>query len=191
LYDASDASDASSSSSPESTRIIFYIITILHPSVSSSMRVLVTTLLVQLFLWTVAAHTQNYNILAAAALKKSAPAIEVGKSYLLIEVQGFHHKIIVGTVTDNNGERDYEASMTQLVKDNSILSGRELSDYCSLVGNPCDTQPREAYRCGQSNSAPQKYKFSGEAKPEFADPGAFHAWGTSFPLERVEHGANR
>lgn len=88
---------------PLSTQIIFYSIAIFYLSVSSSMRVLVTTLLVQIFLWTVAAHTQNYNILAAAALKKSAPAIEVGKSYLLIEVQGFHHKIIVGTVTDKNG----------------------------------------------------------------------------------------
>jgi hypothetical protein len=67
--------------------------------------------------------------------------------------------------------------MTQLAKDNATLSGRELSDYCTLVGNPCDTEPREAYRCGQSNRAPQKYKFSGEANPEFADPAAFKAWG--------------
>lgn len=146
------------------------------------MRVVVTTLLVQLFLWTVAAHTQNYNILAAAALKKSAPAIEVGKSYLLTEVQGLHHKIIVGTVTESSGVRDYEATMTQLLKDDAILSGQELSDYCSLVGNPCDTKPKEAYKCGRNNNVPQKYKFSGEATPEFADPGAFLAWGTSFPL---------
>lgn len=101
----------------------------------------------------------------------------VGRSYLLIEKAGVHYRIIVWTVTDNNGERDYEATMKRLYKDNAVLSGVEHENLCSMVGAPGDTEAWDNYKWGTHPTAPQKFKLIGQADLDFAVPEAFKAWG--------------
>ena len=92
------------------------------------MYIFATAWALQCFVWiAAAANTQNYNILVAAAAKKSA-TIEVGKSYLLTERQGLHDKIIVGTVSKVDGDLDFDARMTQLRKEEKGIPSGLLRD---------------------------------------------------------------
>lgn len=152
-------------------------------SIVHEMRALLATLYVQALLYLfVGAHTFNYDTVAAAAKKKNVE-LEVGKTYLLLEATRTifeHHKIIIGTVIEDcDGQRDFPAVMTQLTLDNKEVSGIRLDRFCQVIGKPCKTLPDDSYTCSERSKKgqPRKYRFKGEAEPEFADPQTFIALG--------------
>ncbi|KAF2675873.1 hypothetical protein K458DRAFT_397541 [Lentithecium fluviatile CBS 122367] len=90
---------------------------------------------------------------------------------------GAHHtQVAVGTVRKNAaGELDFEAVGTQLVKEEPI-DENELKAFCkSMWGPQYEADCLEEFKCQEAlNRHPRgRFKFEGEAAPEFADPRTF------------------
>lgn len=131
-----------------------------------------------------ATKSKDYIVVEAAAKKKGKKLV-VGKSYLLTEMSGAmisHHKLIVAKVVrKGKGKKkqlDIQATMQQL-----ILKEGERGTCFDFFGGTCKDAPLKEYSCSQRvESGKGAFKFSGTAKPEFADPNHFIVQGTSSHL---------
>jgi hypothetical protein len=122
-----------------------------------------------------AGKSKDYLVVEAAAKKKGKKLV-VGKSYLLTEMSGAmisHHKLIVAKVVrKGKGKKkqlDVQATMQQLV-----LKEGERGTCFDFFGGTCKDAPLKEYSCAKRvESGKGAFKFSGTAKPEFADPNHF------------------
>ena len=122
-----------------------------------------------------AGKSKDYLVVEAAAKKKGKKLV-VGKSYLLTEMSPAvisHHKLIVAKVVrkrvGKKKQLDIQATMQQL-----ILKEGERGTCFEFFGGTCKNAPLKEYSCAKRvESGKGAFKFSGTAKPEFADPNHF------------------
>ncbi|KAF2677754.1 hypothetical protein K458DRAFT_491683 [Lentithecium fluviatile CBS 122367] len=125
--------------------------------------------------------TRDYEI-AEAAAKKKKKTLQLNHSYLLrfkdapATHMGAHHaQLVVGTVRKNaDGELDFDAVGTQLLKDESDPSA--IKEFCKTYwGAKCEPKHIRSYKCQESleRNPRGRFKFEGEAAPEFAVPSTF------------------